>query len=88
MYNSKKSNKRSKKEFYDRLIAKTDNKIKTTWNIIKNGTGRMNPIEQVPTSLVNIGTLKDQTTVTNNFKNFFLTTLEKSNIHKFEGDAI
>jgi len=38
---------------------------------------------------VNIGTLKDQTTVANTFNNFFLTTLEKLNVHKFEeGDAI
>jgi hypothetical protein len=49
----------------------------------------MHPIEQVPTSLVNIGTLKDQTTVANIFNNFFLTASEKLNIHKFEeGDAI
>jgi len=39
--------------------------------------------------LVNIGTLKDQTTVANTFNNFFLTASEKLNIHKFEeGDAI
>jgi hypothetical protein len=75
--------------FYDRLIAKSDNKIKTTWNIIKNEIGRMHPIEQVPSSLVNIGKLKNQTTVANTFNNFFLTTSEKLNIHKFEkGDAI
>jgi hypothetical protein len=49
----------------------------------------MHPIEQVPSSLVNIGTLKDQTTVANSFNNFFLTTSEKLNIHKSEeGDAI
>ena len=49
----------------------------------------MHPIEQVPTSLVNTGTLKDQTTVANTFNNFFLTASEKLNIHKFEeGDAI
>jgi hypothetical protein len=48
----------------------------------------MHPIEQVPTSLVNTGTMKDQTTVANTFNNFFLITSEKLNIHKFEGDAI
>jgi hypothetical protein len=48
----------------------------------------MHLIEQVPSSLVNIGTLKDQTTVANTFNNFFLTASEKLNIHKFEeGDA-
>jgi hypothetical protein len=50
--------------------AKSDNKTKTTWNIIKNETGRMNPTEQVPSSLVNMGTLKDQRTVANDFKTF------------------
>jgi hypothetical protein len=49
----------------------------------------MHPIEQVPTSLVNIGTLKDQTTLANTLNKFFLTTSEKLNVHKFEGgDAI
>jgi hypothetical protein len=63
--------KEAKKQFYDQLIAKSDNKIKTTWNIIKNETGRMHPIEQVFSSLVNIGTLEDQTTLANTFNNFF-----------------
>jgi hypothetical protein len=64
-------------------------KLKKTWNIIKNETGRMHPIEQVPTSLVNIATLKDQTKVANTFNNFFITASEKLNIHKFEeGHAI
>jgi hypothetical protein len=85
----KKVIKEAKKQFYDRLIAKSDNTIKTTWNIIKNETGRMHPTEQVPTLLVNIGTLKDQTTVANIFNNFFLTASEKLNVRKFEeGDAI
>jgi hypothetical protein len=49
----------------------------------------MHPIERVPSALVNIGTLKDQTTLANTFSNFFLTTSEKLNIYKFEeGDAI
>ena len=48
----------------------------------------MHQIEQVPISLVSIGTLKDQTAVANTFNNFFLTASEKLNIHKFEGDAI
>jgi hypothetical protein len=85
----KKVIREAKKQFYDRLIAKCDNKIKTKRNIIKNETVRMHPIEQVTTALVNIGTLKDQTTVANTFNNFFLAASEKLNIHKFdEGDAI
>ena len=37
----KKVIKEGKKQFYGRLISKSDNKIKTTWNIIKNETGRV-----------------------------------------------
>jgi hypothetical protein len=60
-------------------------KIKTTWNIIKNETGRMHPIEQVFSTLVNTGTLEDQTTLANTFNNFFfLMTTEKLNIYKSE----
>jgi hypothetical protein len=84
----KKAIKEAKKQFYDRLIAKSDIKIKRAWKIIKNETGRMHPTEQVPSSLVNIGTVKDQTTVANTFNNFFLTISEKLDFHKSEkGDA-
>jgi hypothetical protein len=49
----------------------------------------MHPIEQIPTAPVNIGTLRDQTTVANTFNNFFIRASEKVNIHKFEeGGAI
>ena len=58
---------KKKKQFYDRLIAKSDNKIKTTWNIIKNETGRMHPIEQGPSSLLNTG----RNTKRSIFNNFF-----------------
>jgi len=66
----KKVIKEAKKQFYDRFIAKSVNKTKTTWNIIKNETAKMRPIEQVPSTLVNMGKLKDQKTVTNAFSNF------------------
>jgi len=51
------------------LRVQSDNKTKTSWNIIKNEAARMHPIEQVPSSLVNMGTLKDQKRVTNAFSN-------------------
>jgi hypothetical protein len=85
----KKVIKEPKKQFYDRLIAKSDNKTKTTWNIIKNETGRMCPIEQVPCTLEIMEKLKDQKTVANAFNNFFLTSSEKLNRYKSEKrDAI
>jgi len=60
-----------KKKIYDRLIAKSENKTKTTWNIIQNETGRMHPIEEVPSTLVDMGKLKDKKTVANASNNFF-----------------
>ena len=49
----------------------------------------MHPTEQVPSSLVNTGTLRDQKTVANTFNNFFLTISEKLDIHTLgKGDAI
>jgi len=63
--------KEAKKQFYDSLIVKSDNKTKTVWNTIQSGTGRMHPIAQVPSTLVNMGKLKDKNAVENAFNNFF-----------------
>jgi hypothetical protein len=49
----------------------------------------MHAIDQVPSSLVNVGTIKDETTVSNTFNNFLLRISEKLDIHKSEKrDAI
>jgi hypothetical protein len=45
--------RRLKKRHYNRLIAKSDNKIKTTWNIIKQETGKIHVTEQMPFLLTN-----------------------------------
>jgi hypothetical protein len=37
----------AKKQHYNRLIAKPDNKIKTTWNITKTETGKIHVTEQI-----------------------------------------
>jgi len=55
---------------------------------MKNETGRIHPIEQFPSTLVNMGKLQDQETVANAFNNFFLTTSEKLNRHKSEKGMI
>jgi hypothetical protein len=44
--------KEAKKQHYSRLIAKSDNKIKTTWNIIQRETGKINFTEQMPEQLL------------------------------------
>jgi hypothetical protein len=42
-----------KRLHYYRLIAKSDSKIKATWNIIKQDRGKMLVIEQMPSLLIN-----------------------------------
>jgi hypothetical protein len=85
----KKVIRESKKQHYSRLIAKSSNKVKTTWNIIKKETGKVHPTEQVPSLVVSNEKLKDPQIMANAFNNFFLILTEKLNVQKFEkGDAI
>jgi len=53
--------KEAKRQHYNRLIAKSNDKIKTTRNIIKKETGRLHSVEQLPNLLVNDRKLKDPT---------------------------
>ncbi|GFG38826.1 hypothetical protein Cfor_11239 [Coptotermes formosanus] len=79
----------AKKQHYSRLIAQSNNKIKTTWNIIKKETGKVHPAEQIPSLLVDNKKLNDPKSVANAFKNFFLNITENLDInHKGKGDAI
>jgi ribosomal protein L33 len=59
----KKIIKEAKKQHYSRLIAKSSNEIQTTWNLIKNETGKVQPTEQVPSLLVKNEKLKNPTIV-------------------------
>ena len=58
----KKVIKEAKKQHYDRLIAKSNNEIKTTWNIIMKETGKVHSMKQVPSLLMNNEELTDQKT--------------------------
>lgn len=65
--------KASKKICNNRKIAKSDNKAKTTWEIIKKESGRYSSNHQV-TEIVKDGkTIKNKQQMENNFNNFFLT---------------
>jgi len=72
--------KEAKKQHCSRLIAKSNNKIKTTWNIIKKEIGKVHSVEYVSTLLVNNEKLKYPTEVAKAFNNFFITITEKLNI--------
>ena len=73
-----------KGKHYFSLIAKSNNKIKRTWNIVKKQTGKVHSVEQVPTFLVNDEKLKDPTDVASAFNNFFITFTEKLNSQQIE----
>jgi len=59
------------KQHYIRLIAKSNHKTKTTWNIIQKETRKVHSVEQVPTLLVNDEKLKDPSNNASAFNNFF-----------------
>jgi hypothetical protein len=63
--------KEAKEQHYCRLIAKSDNKIKTTWNIVKRETGKIHLA-----LLINSEKVKDPVTIANAFNIFFLTITE------------
>jgi hypothetical protein len=51
--------KEAKRQHYCRLIPKSDNKIKTTWNIIKCESGKLHLTVQIPSVLINSEKLND-----------------------------
>jgi hypothetical protein len=73
--------KEAKKQHYYRLIAKLDNQIKTTWNIIKHERGKLLLTEQVPSLLINED-VKDPEVIVDAFNNFFLRIIEHLNLHQ------
>jgi hypothetical protein len=72
----------AKRQHYNRLIAKSDNKIKTTWDIIKQKTGKIHVTEQMPTLVINDEKIKDPEKVADVFNSFFLSIAENLNLHQ------
>jgi hypothetical protein len=60
----------------------SDNKIKTTWNIVKIETGKIHLQEQMPSHLINGEKVKDPGRVAYAVNNFFLTITENRNLHQ------
>jgi hypothetical protein len=48
----------AERQHFNRLIAKSDYKIKTTWNVIKQQTRKMPVTEQMPFLLINVEKIK------------------------------
>jgi hypothetical protein len=81
--------KEPKRQHYCRLRAKSDNKIKTTWNIIKFQSGKLHLTEQIPSDLINSEKANDPQIIADAFNTFFLQILENLSLHHEEsGDVI
>jgi hypothetical protein len=63
--------KEAKRQRYCRLKAKSDNQIKTAWNIIKHETGELHLTEQTPSLLRNAEEVKDPEVIADAFNPFF-----------------
>jgi hypothetical protein len=79
--------KEAKRQHYRRLIEKSDNKIKTTWNIIKHESGKLYPMEQISSVLINKDKVNDSQKIADASNTFFL--IENLGLHQEAGgDAI
>jgi hypothetical protein len=63
----------SKKQHYNRLIAKSDNTVKTTWYILKKKIGKIHVTEQMSILVINDEKIKDSEKVAEVFNSFFLS---------------
>jgi hypothetical protein len=72
----------ARKQHYNRLIVKSDNKIKTMENIIKQETGKVHVTEQMPSFLINSEKIGDPEKVSEVFNSFFLSVAENLNLHQ------
>jgi hypothetical protein len=81
--------KEPKRQHYYRLIAKSHNKIRTTWNIVKCESGKLHLTEQVPSVLINSDKVNDPQIIVDAFNTFFLCTTENLSLPQEErGDVI
>jgi hypothetical protein len=70
---NKKVIKEAKRQHYSRLTAESNNKVKTTWNVITRETGKVHSIEQVHSIVIKCEKIKGSENMANAFNNFFLT---------------
>jgi hypothetical protein len=62
---------------FSRIITKSNNKIKTKWNIVKKEIEKCVKMEQVPSIIMNDEKLKDPKKVAGASNKHFLTVTEK-----------
>jgi DNA polymerase IIIc chi subunit len=82
----RKTIRRAKKLYYNELIAKSENKNKMTWQIVKNLTRKTQNSQQVfPTFKVD-GVEQSPEQAVEAFNNYFLNITENLNIHTAQDD--
>jgi hypothetical protein len=74
--------KEARRQHYCRLIAKSDNLIKTTWNIIRYEIGKLYLTEEIPSLLINDEEAKNTDVTADAFNTFLLTITENLNLHQ------
>lgn len=79
--------KEARKQLCSRLTAKSDNEIRSTWNI-KNCLGKIRLTEEMPTILAYNEKVKDPKKVADAFKSFFLTASESFNLHQVRKEDV
>jgi hypothetical protein len=74
--------KEVKRQHYCRTIEKADNKIKTTWNMIKHESGKLQRMEQIPPFLINNENIIDPQKIADAFNTFILKITYNLNLHQ------
>jgi hypothetical protein len=80
------SYKRKKKKLhYNKLLLKSTNKTKTTWNIVKTITNNKNTINTITTMNINDQLSSNSLAIANAFNSYFSSVAENLLIKKFSG---
>jgi hypothetical protein len=68
----------AKKLYYDSKIANSNNKMKTTWEILKKETGNKNCSHKVQALEMNNVKITDQNAIANSFNKYFVSIADKN----------
>lgn len=71
---------KAKKIYFNEIILNSNNKIKTTWNIIKKECGKFRSKEEIYTLVTNNSKTSDTTEIANIFNKYFLSITDNLNI--------
>ena len=63
--------------YYDKLISKSTNKTKTTWNIIKETINKKNSQNKITSMKINIKLINDPDVIANSFNSYFSSVAHK-----------